>query len=177
MKLPLLVTLFLGASSLFGVEVQENDNLVVYSSDSQTSSNQPRRTVVNNTPTPTSIIVPAPVIQNSSCSSQQFLAKGSCIRVSVLGQGVAPVNTASPAQAFALAKRAAIADSYRLIAEKIKGVNVDGHDYIKNMMVKRSTIRTAVNAMVQNANITETVFKDGLCEVEMEILVYHSQFD
>lgn len=98
------------------------------------------------------------------------------VLISVVGQGVAPMNTTSPAQAYALAKRAATADAYRLIAEKVKGVNVDGQDLIKNMMVKRSTVRTSVQAMVRNANIVETTFKDGLCEVEMEITLSHSQF-
>jgi len=96
--------------------------------------------------------------------------------ISVVGQGVAPVNTTSPAQAYALAKRAATADAYRLIAEKVKGVNVDGQDLVKNMMVKRSTVRTSVQAMVRNANIVETTFKDGLCEVEMEITLLRSDF-
>ncbi|WP_304546026.1 LPP20 family lipoprotein [Sulfurimonas microaerophilic] len=96
--------------------------------------------------------------------------------ISVVGQGVAPINTVSPAQAYALAKRAAVADAYRLIAEKVKGVRVDGQDLIKNMMVKRSTVRTSVQAMVKNANIVETNFKEGLCEVEMEIALSYSQF-
>ena len=106
----------------------------------------------------------------------KVLTKKRPLLISVVGQGVAPVNTTSPAQAYALAKRAAIADAYRLIVEKIKGVRVDGKDYIKNMMVTRSTIRTSVNAMVKNANIVETTFKEGLCEVEMEIRLSHSQF-
>jgi len=96
--------------------------------------------------------------------------------ISVVGQGVAPVNTSSPAQAYALAKRAAVADAYRLIAEKVKGVRIDGQDLIKNMMVQRSTVRTSVQAMVRNANIVETTFKEGLCEVEMEITLSRSQF-
>ena len=96
--------------------------------------------------------------------------------ISVVGQGVAPMNTDSPAQAYALAKRAAIADGYRLVAEKVKGVRVDGRDLIKNMMVKRTTVRTAVAAMVRNATVVETSFKDGLCEVEMEIVISYAQF-
>ena len=96
--------------------------------------------------------------------------------IGVVGQGVAPMNTSSPAQAYALAKRAAVADAYRLIAEKVKGVRIDGQDLIKNMMVKRSTVRTSVKAMVRNANIVETTFKEGLCEVEMEIVLSHSDF-
>ena len=114
--------------------------------------------------------------QNINSYDEEVLKENYDIRVSVIGQGVAPMHTASPAQAFALAKRAAIADGYRLIAEKIKGVKVDGQDTIKNMMVTRSTVRTYVQAMVKNANIVETNFKDGLCEVEMEIVISYSQF-
>lgn len=109
-------------------------------------------------------------------NQEQILSAENDILISVTGQGVAPMNTSSPAQAYALAKRAAVADAYRLIAEKVKGVRVDGQDLIKNMMVQRSTIRTSVNAMVKNANIVETNFKEGLCEVEMEILLSYSQF-
>jgi len=171
MKFSLLIALFLAFTSLYAVEVEQVDNITVYTPKTNPKVNKVAP------PAPIEIIQPAKQVKNiGDCSSQQFLAENSCVRVSVLGQGVAPVNTASPAQAYALAKRAAIADSYRLIAEKIKGVNVDGHDLIKNMMVKRSSIRTSVNALVRNANITETVFKDGLCEVEMEIVIYHSQF-
>ena len=106
----------------------------------------------------------------------EVLCRDKPITISVVGQGVAPMNTTSPAQAYALAKRAAVADSYRLIAEKVKGVYVEGDDLVSNMMVKRSNIRTSVAAMVRNANIVETSFKEGLCEVEMEIVLAYSQF-
>ncbi|WP_345993375.1 LPP20 family lipoprotein [Sulfurimonas sp. HSL-1716] len=109
-------------------------------------------------------------------TAEQELTPTHDIRISVTGEGVAPMNTSSPAQAYALAKRAAVADAYRMIAEKVKGVRVEGYDLIKNMMVKRSTVRTSVDAMVRNANIVETNFKEGLCEVEMEILISYSQF-
>jgi len=99
------------------------------------------------------------------------------LKISVIGQGVAPCKgSCSPAQAYAMAKRAAIADAYRLIAEKVKGVYVEGDDYIKNMMVKRSIVRTQVSGTIRNANIVETTFKDGLCEVTMEVKIYYSQF-
>lgn len=107
---------------------------------------------------------------------ETVLYKNRDMLISVIGQGVAPTNTSSPAQAYALAKRAATADAYRLIAEKVKGVRIDGQDLIKDMMVKRSTVRTSVTAMVRNANIAETTFKDGLCEVEMEVVISHALF-
>jgi hypothetical protein len=105
-----------------------------------------------------------------------LLEKNKSMTISVTGQGVAPMNTTSPAQAYALAKRAAIADAYRAIAEKVKGVRIDGQDLVKNMMIKRSIVRTSVQAMVRNANVVETTFKEGLCEVEMEIVISYSDF-
>ncbi|MEA1892358.1 MAG: LPP20 family lipoprotein [Campylobacterota bacterium] len=119
------------------------------------------------------IVIKKPVEQKCD---EPVLREAQPLLISVVGQGVAPINTASPAQAYALAKRAAIADAYRLIAEKVKGVRVDGQDLIKNMMVKRSTVRTSVNAMVRNAKVVETTFKEGLCEVEMEIVLSYSNF-
>jgi regulator of replication initiation timing len=108
--------------------------------------------------------------------TETVLSKVSNLRINVIGQGVAPMNTVSPAQAYALAKRAATADAYRLIAEKVMGVRIEGQDTIKDMMVKRSTVNTAVKAMVRNADIIETTFKEGLCEVEMEVVLSGSQF-
>lgn len=112
----------------------------------------------------------------AAAAKEEVLKKNRTMHISVIGQGVAPMNTSSPAQAYALAKRAAIADAYRAIAEKVKGVRIDGQDTIKNMMVQRSTVRTYVQAMVKNADIVETTFKEGLCEVEMEILISHADF-
>ncbi|WP_457750409.1 LPP20 family lipoprotein [Sulfurimonas sp.] len=121
---------------------------------------------------PKVIVKPLPVLPKNT----PILKCNKPLKINVVGQGVAPVNTTSPAQAYALAKRAAIADAYRLIAEKVKGVYVEGDDIIKNMMVKRSTVRTSVAACIRNANIVETTFKEGLCEVEIEITLFHSQF-
>ena len=96
--------------------------------------------------------------------------------ITVVGQGVAPSVTASPAQAYALAKRAAVADGYRQIAEKVRGVHIEGQDTIKNMMLMQSSTRTSDEALVRGANVTNTTFKEGLCEVEMEIALSYSRF-
>jgi len=126
-------------------------------------------------PTPPQVQKCAPT-QPAVPKNTPVLSYDKPLKISVVGQGVAPCNgTCSPAQAYAMAKRAAIADAYRLIAEKVKGVYVEGDDYIKNMMVKRSTVKTFVQATIRNANVVETTFKDGLCEVEMEISLSRSQ--
>lgn len=161
MKYSLLLAALLSASSLMAVDtVQAQD-----SQEQQPAQSITVECATNECPPPPPALEDEPV-----------LAHNKDVLISVTGQGVAPMNTTSPAQAYALAKRAAVADAYRMIAEKVKGVRVDGEDLIKNMMVKRSTVRTSVQAMVKNANVVETTFKDGLCEVEMEIVLSHSQF-
>lgn len=98
------------------------------------------------------------------------------LRVSVIGQGVAPLDALSPAQAYAMAKRAAIGDAYRLIAEKVKGVHVEGQDVVRDMILERTDLYTYVNALVKNANVVESTYKEGLCEVEMEIVLSYASF-
>jgi len=143
-----------------------------FSAPAQTAQIPPQTSTIQ-VVCPTGTCAATPAVQKVQ---EDVLPINSSMRIDVVGQGVAPTNTASPAQAYALAKRAATADAYRLIAEKVKGVRIEGDDLIKNMMVQRSTVRTTVRAMVRNANVVETTFKDGLCEVEMEIILSHADF-
>jgi len=122
------------------------------------------------------ILVVPKTVQSKSNESKPQASIDSIIRVNVVGQGVSPSFASSPAQSYALAKRAATADAYRLLAERVRGVNIDGSDTIKNMAVKNSTINTKVQALIRNAKILETTFKNGLCEVEMEVLIDKNLF-
>lgn len=115
-------------------------------------------------------------IQEYRDSTPSYSEMDSIITVSAVGQGVAPSFANSPAQAFALAKRAATADAYRLIAERVKGVKINGKDTIKNMAIKSSVVNTKVAAMIKNARIVETTFKDGMCEVEVEVDIDKNNF-
>ncbi len=91
------------------------------------------------------------------------------IELSAVGMGVAPESTISPSQALALAKRAAIVDGYRQLGEKMYGIRVNATDTVKDMILQNSVIKTKVNALIRNAEITETIYKDGLCQVSMEL--------
>ena len=165
MKFRLLLITLLGASITFAGEVKCPPGFVEY--------NGQCGEVIDDTQY---IEVIEETVELEESRPEKILTSQESVTISVIGQGVAPMNTISPAQSYALAKRAATADAYRLIAEKVKGVRVDGQDLIKNMMVKRSTVRTSVQAIVRNSNIVETTYKEGLCEVEMEIVLYYSQF-
>ncbi|MDE5603111.1 MAG: hypothetical protein K2I71_04230 [Helicobacter sp.] len=98
-----------------------------------------------------------------------MITPSSIIEISAIGMGVAPESTLSPAQALALAKRAAIVDAYRQIGEKMYGIRVNAQDTVRDMVLKNSTVKTKVMAIIRNAEIVETVYKDGLCQVSMEL--------
>ena len=90
---------------------------------------------------------------------------------SAVGEGIAPMNTASHAQSLALAKRAAIADGHRQLAEKLYGVKINSRDTVRDAMLKDSTITTQVAGLIKNASIVEHDFKDGLYRVRMEMKI------
>lgn len=87
----------------------------------------------------------------------------------VYGEGIAPMHTVSPAQAIALAKRAAITDGYRQLGEKLYGVKINSTETVKDAMLKDSRVTAQVNALIKDAAITDATFKDGLYSVRMEI--------
>ncbi|WP_219029398.1 LPP20 family lipoprotein, partial [Helicobacter pylori] len=94
-----------------------------------------------------------------------ILTPNNVIELNAVGMGVAPESTISPSQALALAKRAAIVDGYRQLGEKMYGIRVNAQDTVKDMVLQNSVIKTRVNALIRNAEITETIYKDGLCQV------------
>lgn len=182
-----ILTLSIGAAALlaapkplmnpFADTIQSNNNQVntvlpAAGAQQQVTVQNPVDTRINNNTLATSYqAAPLPTSQNVRATQPIVMTRASKTRLVVRGQGVAPSFTRSPAQAFAMAKRAALVDAYRLLGEKVQGVKVEGQDLIKNMMVKRSQVRTEVTAMIREATVIETEFKDGLCEVEVELIV------
>lgn len=98
-----------------------------------------------------------------------LLAPENTIELSAVGMGVAPESTISPSQALALAKRAAIIDAYRQIGEKMYGIKINAQDTVKDMVMTNSVVKARVEALIKNADIVETIYKDGLCQVTMEL--------
>ena len=87
----------------------------------------------------------------------------------VYGGGIAPQNTVSPAQAIALAKRAAITDGYRQLGEKLYGVKINSTETVRDAMLRDSRVTAQVNALIKDAVVTDATFKDGLYSVRMEV--------
>lgn len=90
---------------------------------------------------------------------------------SAVGEGIAPLNTVSAAQALALAKRAAITDAYRQLASKLYGVKINGKDTVKDAMLGSSTITAQVNGLIKNASVIDESFNQGLYRVNVELKI------
>jgi len=93
------------------------------------------------------------------------LKRPAIIKVSGVGEGVPPAWATTPAQAKALARRAAIADAYRSLAEKMYGIRLSAKDRIKDLIAQRTEVRTAVYGIIRGATIDEEEWKDGLYRV------------
>ena len=98
-------------------------------------------------------------------------ASESELSFTAVGEGIAPLNTVSTAQALALAKRAAITDAYRQLASKLYGVKVNGKDTVKDAMLRSSTITAQVNGLIKNASIIDENFNQGLYRVNLELKI------
>ena len=101
---------------------------------------------------------------NSSCCT--------IIRLEAEGVGVPPCNGAcSTALAKVMARRAAILDAYKALAEKMYGIRINGRDTVKNMMLQNSTLRSYVEGLIRGAQIEDEEFKDGIYKVTMSVRI------
>ena len=94
--------------------------------------------------------------------------------ITVTGTGVAnPALVRVPAQAVVMAKRAAIADAYRQLAEMVQGVQVDAETTVEQMMLTSDIVKTRVSAIIKGARVVdEGELAGGGYEVTMEIPMF-----
>ena len=86
--------------------------------------------------------------------------------VTAVGIGAPPANAANPAQARAMAERAAQVVAYRNLLESIKGVRIDSTTTVENFMITSDLIRTQVSGFVQGATVMDKKYmSDGSVEV------------
>lgn len=93
-------------------------------------------------------------------------------RVEADGFGLPPDYAISNAQARLMARRAAISDAQRNLAEQIAGVQVDSETTVQNLQVSNDTIRTHVSALLKGAKVISESYEDGACHVVMALPLY-----
>lgn len=78
-------------------------------------------------------------------------SKGEESEIIATGLGYNPENMVG--RGMGLARRAAIVDAYRLLAETIKGVQVDADTTIESLIVQSDVVHTNVSALIKGAKI------------------------
>lgn len=92
--------------------------------------------------------------------------------IEAVGIGLPPSGTYGT-QGSVLAKRAAIVDAYRNLAEIIQGVQVDSTTTVQNLQVASDVVQTKVSSLIQGAKIVnETAMPDGSYQVTMQLPMY-----
>jgi len=89
-------------------------------------------------------------------------------------QGVSHSQTQakSPEQARLLARRAAISDCQRNLAEIIYGIKLDAKTTVRNFVTQNDLIKSHLQAVLQGAQLVDTKWEpDGTCTVKMEVPV------
>ncbi len=90
----------------------------------------------------------------------------------VTGKGLAPETATSKGQAELLAERAAVADGYRQLVEKLRGVYVDAYMKAGQGSVNYDMIRTSTQAWLRGAEVDDLVKADyGITEAHMSLRV------
>ncbi len=75
-------------------------------------------------------------------------------------------------QARLMARRAAITDAQRNLAETIYGVRIDSQTTVRNFVTENDEIRSRIDAIIQGASVVDTRYNpDGTCTVRMEVPV------
>ncbi len=157
--LTILVALSLG-TSLFANETKADITVEEAPKTAMATQTGALPTLGDEMPTDTFVIPNAPTLKPTNI-----------ITIRAIGLGVAPERAQSKAHAMALAKRSAIIDAYRQMGEKLHGIKINARDTVKDAIIKSSIVRTELYSVVRGGEIMETIYQDGLCQVEMEVKI------
>ena len=97
--------------------------------------------------------------------------KGAEADVEAIGIGLPPENMG--VRGNILARRAAVVDAQRNLAEMIQGVQIDSETVMENLVITSDVVRSKVSAMVKGARIVdEGVNADGSYFVKIRVPMY-----
>ncbi|MBQ6743398.1 MAG: LPP20 family lipoprotein [Acidaminococcaceae bacterium] len=100
--------------------------------------------------------------------------KGAESDVTAMGIGLPPDNAG--ARGNVLARRAAVVDAQRNLAEIINGVQIDSETILENLSVSSDLVRSKVSGLIQGARIIdEGLNPDGSYFVVMRVPMYGTQ--
>ncbi len=115
----------------------------------------------------TSVAVNVNVQQNGAVN----WTKGSESDIVTVGVGYPPENVGN--RGSVLARRAAIVDAYRLLAETIEGVQIDSETTVESLVLQSDTVNARVKALIKGARVIEEgANEDGSYFVKMRVPLF-----
>lgn len=97
------------------------------------------------------------------------------IRVTGIGAGKAAFQKKQPGVYRAQAKRAALMDAQRNLAETVSGVRVTSESTMEDMILQSDVVRTRVDALIKGmSEVSSQYFEDGTYEVVLEMRLFGS---
>ena len=91
------------------------------------------------------------------------------------GFGTPPMGTYG-SKASIMARRAAIVDAQRNLAEQVSGVQVDAETTVENFVISSDLVKTKVSALIKGAVVVEEqMMPDGAYRVVMSMPMYGTQ--
>ena len=91
------------------------------------------------------------------------------------GFGTPPMGTYG-SKASIMARRAAIVDAQRNLAEQVSGVQVDAETTVENYVISSDLVKTKVSALIKGAVVVEEqMMPDGAYRVVMSMPMYGTQ--
>ena len=89
------------------------------------------------------------------------------------GQGFAPESVTNRTKAQILARRAAIVDGYRQLAESVKGVTIISNTTVRELEIDEDIITAKVDAVIKGAEvIEERPLPEGGYQVKMRLRIF-----
>lgn len=95
------------------------------------------------------------------------------IRVTGIGAGKPAYKNKNPGIYRAQAKRAAIMDAQRNLAETVKGVRVTSDSTMEDMILQSDLVRTRVDSIIKGmSEVSSQYYEDGTYEVVLEMPLF-----
>lgn len=89
------------------------------------------------------------------------------------GYGAPPKKIKEAQRARALARRAAIVDGYRQLAEQVHGVHITAETTVESLMLSGDIVRSSVDAVIKGATVlSEEYDKHNNCTVVMAVPIF-----
>ena len=96
--------------------------------------------------------------------------------VRAVGMGVMPPQAVNLAQGKILARRAAIVDGWRQLAETVKGVQIDSDTTVEMNMTTSDVVKAHMSATIKGARVVSESFdKDGGADVRRDFVYRESR--